>query len=80
MASELTINYTLSYKVSIDVDIAREDMPELWLEADDEEQFLEFLTDGIMAALEDFEQRKLRGEKLPEWLTHFSLSEHLDTA
>lgn len=78
MSSELTIKYTLDYKVSIDVDIAKESLPNLWEEADDEEQFLEFLTDSIISFLEVYEGMKRQGKKLPRWLTHFSLEERLD--
>lgn len=79
MASEITVNYTLAYKVSVDIDKARADetMAHLWEEADDDEEALEFLVDGLVAALEDWEDRKARGEKLPSWVTHFSLEENL---
>lgn len=79
MSSELTIDYTLSYKISVDIDKAREELDYLWGECDgDEEQFLEFVEDVVMASLEHFEELKLRGEGLPYWVTHFSLEEHLD--
>lgn len=77
MASEITIKYTLSYKVSVDLDGAQKEMPHLWEEADDDEEATGFLVDGLVAALEDFEERKSRGEALPTWVTHFSLEEHL---
>lgn len=81
MSSELTIDYTLSYKISLDIEKARGELNHLWVEAeDDEDQFLEFLEDVVMASLEDWEDCRLRGIPLPNYVTHFSLNERFDTA
>lgn len=75
MGSDVTIRYTLDYRITYDVDIAKEYLRESWEEADDEEEFAEFVEDDIIASLEKYESMKARGEKLPPHITHFSLVE-----
>lgn len=78
MQSEETLRYSLNYIISYDVEVAKETLPRLWEETDeDEELFLEFMHDNILASLEELEAAKQHGGTLPPYITHFSLKEEI---
>lgn len=78
MQSEETLRYSLNYTISYDVEVAKETLPRLWEESDgDEELFLEFMHDNILASLEELETAKQHGKPMPPYITHFSLKEEI---
>jgi len=75
MASDVSMRYRLDYRVTYDIDVAKDFLRREWNEADDEDEFMEFIEDDIIASLEEYESLKAQGLKLPPHVTHFSLVE-----
>ena len=77
MASELTVDYSMNYRVTIDLEEAKDTYPDTWGDCDDDEEFEEWIRDIILGRLTYFEERKERGADLPRFITEFSLNERL---
>lgn len=76
MQSDVTIRYQLDYKLTYDAELAKQYLPELWADADEDESlFAEYMEDDMIASLEWFESLKADGKPLPAYVTHFSLKE-----
>lgn len=75
MSSDVSIRYRLDYQITYDMDKAKDFLRREWNEADDEEEFAEFVEDDIIASLEQYESLKAQGRSLPPHITHFSLVE-----
>lgn len=75
MSSDVSIRYRLDYQITYDMDVAKDFLRTAWNEADDEDEFAEFVEDDIIASLEEYEELKAAGRTLPPHITHFSLVE-----
>lgn len=77
MVTEQTLEYNLSYYVTYDPEIARQDLPGLWEDCDqDDSFFLETLQSMVLGSLRLLETAKSNGE-LPRWIRQFSVREEV---
>lgn len=80
MISDITINYTLNYKVSIDAIKMEQHYQNLVDEhGDDEVSFEQWAQDVVLVSLKDWEDDKLHDRPLPPYITHFSVNERFVT-
>lgn len=77
MASELTLDYSMNYRVTLDIERAKRVFPDDWEASEDEDEFEEWLTDVVLANLDYYEMRKREGRFLPSFITEFSVGESL---
>lgn len=77
MASEMILDYSINYRVTVDLERAKEVFPEDWQSSEDESEFEEWMADVVLANLHYYEQRKREGRFLSSFITEFSVSESL---
>ena len=75
MASEININYNVNYHVTVDLELAKQHFPSLWVDAEgDDDLFEEFLQDFIVANIRVYEELKNMNAQAP-YITNLSVRE-----
>ena len=77
MVSEQALTYNLGYYVSYDPELARQDLPGVWEDCDqDEDIFLDTLQNMVLSSLQLMEVQKSYNQ-LPRWILQFSVREEI---